>query len=153
MNPYKVLEVSSNASFEDIRKSYRKLARKYHPDSNPNNKAAEEKFKEINDAYTILSDETKRAEYDNRGSAGEKNRTGKKQNGKAPFGPGGPFAQGSPFGPGMFGQNPFMNPFGENPLNKERKTERRETEFGYGVDKDSINNQFANFFGFGSNRK
>ena len=53
----------------------------------------------------------------------------------------------------MFGQNPFMNPFGENPLNKERKTERRETEFGYGVDKDSINNQFANFFGFGFDRK
>lgn len=149
MNPYKVLEVSSNASFEDIRKSYRKLARKYHPDSNPNNKAAEEKFKEINDAYTILSDETKRAEYDNRNSSGDKSRTGSKQTGKASFGQGGPFAQGFPFGPGMFGQNPF----GENPLNKDKNKERRETEFGYGIDKDSINNQFANFFGFGSNRK
>lgn len=148
MNPYKVLEVSDNATFEDIRKAYRRLARKYHPDSNPNNKAAEEKFKEINDAYTILSDETKRAEYDNKSSSGQKNKAGSKPNGQ------GPFSRGNPFAQGMFGGNPFMrNPFGENPLNKERNTERRETDFGYGIDKDSIDNQFASFFGFGSNRK
>lgn len=153
MNPYKVLEVSSNATFEDIRKSYRKLARKYHPDSNPGNKSAEEKFKEINDAYTLLSDETKRAEYDNRGAFGKQAKTQNKANGQAkgqnPFGQGNPFAGGNPFGAGMFGQNPF----GENPLNRDKKTEKRETEFGYGVDRDSVDNQFANFFGFGTNRK
>lgn len=64
INPYEVLNLQPTASKDEIRKAYRTLARKYHPDSNPNNKAAEEKFKQINDAYTILSDEVKKADYD-----------------------------------------------------------------------------------------
>ncbi|PAF52073.1 DnaJ C-terminal domain-containing protein [Helicobacter sp. 13S00477-4] len=60
---YKTLEVSENASPEEIKKAYRKLARKYHPDVNKD-KEAEEKFKEINAAYEILSDEKKRTQYD-----------------------------------------------------------------------------------------
>lgn len=63
-NPYEVLNVKSTASKDEIRKAYRTLARKYHPDANPNNKVAEEKFKQINDAYTILSDDVKKADYD-----------------------------------------------------------------------------------------
>jgi curved DNA-binding protein len=64
MNYYEILEVSPNASAEDIKKSYRKLAMKYHPDRNHGNKNAEEKFKKINEAYNILSDPVKRQEYD-----------------------------------------------------------------------------------------
>ena len=61
---YKVLGVRENASGDEIKKVYRGLAKKYHPDANPNNKSAEEKFKEISEAYYVLSDEKKRREYD-----------------------------------------------------------------------------------------
>lgn len=66
-NYYEVLGVDKNAKAEDIKKSYRKLAQKYHPDKNPDNKEAENKFKEINEAYETLSDEQKRKEYDQNG--------------------------------------------------------------------------------------
>ncbi|MBA4348720.1 MAG: molecular chaperone DnaJ [Thermodesulfovibrio sp.] len=65
---YKTLGVEKDASQDDIKKTFRKLARKYHPDLNPGNKAAEEKFKEINEAYTVLGDPQKRAEYDKGGT-------------------------------------------------------------------------------------
>jgi curved DNA-binding protein len=65
---YKTLGVERNASEEEIRKAYRKLAKQYHPDYNPNDKKAEEKFKEINEAYEVLSDSKKRSHYDRLGS-------------------------------------------------------------------------------------
>jgi molecular chaperone DnaJ len=61
---YKVLGVTKGASADDIKKSYRKLARKYHPDANKGDSAAEEKFKEISEAYNVLSDDKRRKEYD-----------------------------------------------------------------------------------------
>ncbi len=64
---YKTLNVSRGASTEDIKKAFRKLARKYHPDVNPGDKKAEEKFKEINEAYEVLSDPEKRKRYDTLG--------------------------------------------------------------------------------------
>ncbi len=64
---YKVLGVSKSASAEDIKKAFRKLARRYHPDVNPGDKKSEEKFKEINEAYEVLSDVTKRRKYDTLG--------------------------------------------------------------------------------------
>lgn len=67
---YEVLGVSKSASQEEIKKAYRKLALKYHPDQNPGNKEAEEKFKEITEAYSVLSDEQKRAQYDRYGHEG-----------------------------------------------------------------------------------
>src|SRR5215203_3119177 len=61
---YKVLEVSKEAPQDEIRRSYRRLARKYHPDANPGDREAEERFKEIQQAYEILSEPEKRREYD-----------------------------------------------------------------------------------------
>ncbi|GIV95347.1 MAG: molecular chaperone DnaJ [Herpetosiphonaceae bacterium] len=65
---YKILGVSKNATEQEIKKAYRKLARKYHPDINPGNKEAEARFKEINEAYEVLSDKEKREKYDRFGS-------------------------------------------------------------------------------------
>lgn len=65
---YQTLGVNKDASQDEIRKAFRKLARKYHPDLNPGDKTSEEKFKEINEAYTVLGDEKKRAEYDRGGT-------------------------------------------------------------------------------------
>jgi len=67
---YEVLQVSKDSTGAEIKKAYRKLALKYHPDRNPGDKEAEEKFKLINEAYQVLSDEEKRAIYDRYGKAG-----------------------------------------------------------------------------------
>ena len=66
---YEVLGVDKNASADDIKKAYRKKAKQYHPDLNPGDKEAEAKFKEANEAYEVLSDEQKKARYDQIGRA------------------------------------------------------------------------------------
>lgn len=80
---YHLLGVSRSATPEEIKKAYRKLAMQYHPDKNPNNKKAEEKFKEISEAYETLSDEQKKQSYDQFGHAGI----------DGSFGAGGPFGR------------------------------------------------------------
>jgi molecular chaperone DnaJ len=80
---YKTLGVSKKATDEEIKKAYRKLARKYHPDRNPGDKEAEEKFKEISAAHDVLADPEKRKEYDEGGMFG-----GFGGGGQSPFGPG-----------------------------------------------------------------
>ncbi|HCI67820.1 MAG TPA: molecular chaperone DnaJ [Oscillibacter sp.] len=67
---YEVLGVAKGASEDEIKKAYRALAKKYHPDANKDDKSAEAKFKEINEAYSVLSDKEKRAQYDQYGQAG-----------------------------------------------------------------------------------
>lgn len=100
---YEVLGVSKGASADEIKKAYRKVAMQYHPDRNPGDKAAEEKFKEAAEAYEVLSDADKKAQYDRFGHAGVGN------NGRGGFHPGGMnmddiFSQfGDIFGEEMFG--------------------------------------------------
>ena len=93
-NPYEVLGVARDASDADIKKAYHKLVLKYHPDKNPGNKEAEEKFKEVNNAFDILKDPQKRAAYDRFGDAAF---AGGNASGANPFGAG-----GNPFGNGAF---------------------------------------------------
>jgi molecular chaperone DnaJ len=88
---YKILGVDKNATQDDIKKAFRKLARKYHPDLNPGDKTAEQKFKEMSEAYDVLGDPKKRSEYD--------------QFGTSPFGAGGPGFEG--FRTYDFGQRDF----------------------------------------------
>lgn len=95
---YKLLEVSRSASADEIKKSYRKLARKYHPDMNPNDKQASEKFKEIQEAYAVIGDAEKRKMYDQ-------------------FGPN--FAQAAAGGGGRGHTYTWQGPGGQGPIDLE----------------------------------
>lgn len=83
---YDLLGINRDASDDDIKKAYRKMAMKYHPDRNPDSKDAEEKFKEIKEAYEVLSDSQKRATYDQYGHAGLEQNAGGFGGGGAGFG-------------------------------------------------------------------
>lgn len=84
-DPYKTLGVSKTASAEEIRKAYRKLAKELHPDANPGNKEAEERFKKVSQAFKLLSDPEKRAEYDAAARAGFGPGMGGAAGGRGPF--------------------------------------------------------------------
>src|SRR6058998_4036286 len=84
---YEALGIAKNASEEEIKKAYRKLAMKHHPDRNPNDKTSEERFKEAKEAYEILSDPKKRTAYDQFGHAGVDASAGFGAAGARGFGP------------------------------------------------------------------
>ncbi len=93
---YQTLGVNKDANEKDIKQAYRRLARKYHPDVNPNNKAAQEKFKDINEAYDVLSDAEKRKKYDALGANWQQYEQYQRAGGQGPFqwgGQGGPQQQ------------------------------------------------------------
>ena len=112
---YEVLGVDKSASEDEIKRAYKKMARKYHPDLNPDNKEAEEKFKEVNEAYEVLSDSDKKARYDQFGFAGVDSNYGAGAGGGA-YGAGGfDFGDlgdifGSFFGGGFGGAQRRSNP-------------------------------------------
>ena len=82
---YEVMGVPKNATDDEIKKAYRKLAKKYHPDLNPGDKSAEAQFKELNEAYEVLSDKDKKARYDQFGHAGVDPNFGGGAGGGSPF--------------------------------------------------------------------
>ena len=105
---YEVLGLQKGASEEEIKKAFRKMAMKYHPDKNPGDKSAEEKFKEVNEAYSVLSDADKKAKYDKFGFAGVDPNSGFGGAGAGGFGGFGGFEDifdifGSAFGGGFGG--------------------------------------------------
>src|SRR2546423_7040809 len=112
---YKILGVDKNASQKDIQKAYRKLARQYHPDVNPDDKSAEEKFKDINEANEVLSDPEKRKRYDELGgyyqqygrwpdSSGPAGAAGGGGGGGGAGAPGSPTRRGGRGGPSLSGE-------------------------------------------------
>ncbi len=108
---YSVLGVSRQATGDDLKKAFRKLAMKLHPDKNPGDKQAEDKFKEVNEAYDVLNDPKKRQMYDQFGHAGPQ-----AHGGAGPFGPGGPFQGGfqqGGFDPRQQGNEQFQDMFSD----------------------------------------
>ena len=123
---YEILGVKKNASDDEIKKAYRKLAIKYHPDKNPGNKEAEEKFKEISEAHEVLSDKQKRARYDQFGHAGVG---------------------------GAAGRNPFEgagNPFGGGGGNFNFNGQTFNFDFGGASGGGGLDDILGSIFGFGA---
>lgn len=137
---YKVLGVKETAPQEEIKKAYRILAKKYHPDINPDNPEADIKFKEIGEAYEILGDEVKRAEY-NKSLHGQPKNQGFKADGvrKKNQGRPGPI---NPMDIINFSRS-FENFMGE-PFQKKTSGGETNREMDY----RKVNEQFTNFFGF-----
>lgn len=133
---YQILEVTRTATENEIKKAYRKLAKKYHPDTNGGDEKAAQKFQEITEAYAVLSDEKKRREYDE-GGINQTRKTG--DNAKA--------AKTNKAG---FQSQNFRFDFGDMMFDELQKKEKKSGNGGTAgqVDFADMSTQFANFFGF-----
>lgn len=121
---YRILGVLENASLEEIKNSYRRLAKKYHPDAHPGDVSCETRFREISEAYSILSNPQKRKAYDEkRLNSGRQQGASSAQN---------PFAQGNPFD--WFIQK---NPFAQKASGKEGSSAGQRSSFGQGGETDN----------------
>ena len=138
MDYYRILEIKEDADFSDIKKKYRKLAIKYHPDKNPGDDEAVKKFREITEAYEILGDEKKRKEYDNKrkfknGQENKKNENLKNRN---------DFSDNNfSFGKEFFKSASEMKEMFENSFNL-NKMGKKKVE----MEKENIKGRFENFF-------
>lgn len=123
---YDLLEVSTTASADEIKKAFRKQAMKYHPDRNPDNKEAEQKFKQINEAYEVLKDEQKRAAYD---------RYGKNAFAGGGMGGGNPFGGGFDFNGGGFADvfNDIFSEFMGGNAGRQRSYSQRGSDLRYNL--------------------
>lgn len=139
---YKILEVTPQATADEIKKSFRKLAKKYHPDTNGGNEQAAQRFQEINEAYSVLSDEDKKKKYDDerlygasQSSTGNTSSQGAKK-----------AAGANPFA-GFTAQN-FKMDFGDMMFDELNKGKQEKKPTGNPMDFSDVSSQFANFFGF-----
>ena len=138
MDYYRILEIKEDADFSDIKKKYRKLAIKYHPDKNPGDDEAVKKFREITEAYEVLGDEKKRKEYDNKrkfknGQENKKNENLKNRN---------DFSDNNfSFGKEFFKSASEMKEMFENSFNL-NKMGKKKVE----MEKENIKGRFENFF-------
>jgi len=133
---YKILNIGRNASKEEIKKAYRQLAMKYHPDKNKDDKVAEEKFKQVSEAYAVLGNDEKRKQYDTYGAEGFSKRFSQEDIFRD-------FDLGSIFkefgmGGGFFGGNPFGNLFGNQRSFSQRRrapsSQNAETDLHVGLE-------------------
>ena len=138
MDYYRILEIKEDADFSEIKKKYRKLAIKYHPDKNPGDDEAVKKFREITEAYEILGDEKKRKEYDNKRKFknGQENNKNKNLKNKKNFSD-----NNFSFGKEFFKSASEMKEMFENSFNL-NKMGKKKVE----MEKENIKGRFENFF-------
>ena len=138
MDYYRILEIKEDADFLEIKKKYRKLAIKYHPDKNPGDDEAVKKFREITEAYEILGDEKKRKEYDHKRKSknGQENNKNKNLKNKNNFSD-----NNFSFGKEFFKSASEMKEMFENSFNL-NKMGKKKAE----MEKENIKGRFENFF-------
>lgn len=142
---YKILGVNESSSADEIKKAFRGLAKKYHPDTNNGNEEAAKKFQEINEAYSVLSDETKKSKYDTERKYGRTSQTGFEENSN--------FQQkqrkaqeANPFS--GFSSKNFKMDFGDMMFDEIQKNKVKKQKQDSGIDFTDVSSQFAQFFGF-----
>lgn len=145
-NPYLILGVSQTAQEKEIRTAFRALAKKYHPDVNPGNQEAEQKFREINEAYEILSDARKRKKLDEElSNASYTSQKGFAGNERGPQGANNANRTNNPYGNVNFAKfDGMFEEFMGEPFKKKTTTSKGNSQ----MDFSDVSNKFTDFFGF-----